>query len=67
MSLEGDQTLHRHAERLDFFGAAEVRQVDDKGGGDNFRADFLQKLDRPFRRAACGDQIVDEQNLLADS
>ena len=48
-----------------FAAAAEIRQVDDEAGGDDVGADLAQQLDRRLRRAAGGDQIVDQDHLLA--
>ena len=46
-------------------GAAEIRQVDDEGRADDLGTQPAQQLDRGLRRAAGGDQIVDQQHGLA--
>jgi hypothetical protein len=41
MTFEADQCAHRHAEFSDFVGAAEIRQIDDKAGGEHIGAELL--------------------------
>ena len=65
MPGEGNQRAHRHAEISDFGGAAEIRQIDDEASGDDICADLLQELHCPFRGAARGDEVIDEQHTLA--
>src|SRR3954465_11022416 len=65
VALEADQGAHRNVERLQPSAAAEIRQVDDEAGGKNLRPHLPQQLDRGFGRAAGGDQIVDQDHLLA--
>ena len=62
---ERDQRAHRHVERLQLGGAAEFGQVDDEHGGDDVGAGAAQQLDCALRRAAGGDEIVDQQHALA--
>ncbi len=45
--------------------AAEIGQIDDEGGADHLGVQPAQQLDRGLRRAAGGDQIVDQQHRLA--
>ncbi len=45
--------------------AAEIGQVDDEGGAHHVGIELAQELDRGFRRAARGDQIVDQQHGLS--
>src|SRR6516225_2827073 len=65
MAFEAHQRAHRHAELSDLFGAAQFRQIDDETGGQNLGADLLEKLHRRLRRAAGGDEIVDQNHALA--
>ena len=41
MTFEADQCAHRHAEFSDFVGTAEIRQIDDKAGGEYIGAELL--------------------------
>ena len=45
--------------------AAEIGQIDDESGAHHVGLELAQQLDRGFRRAAGGDQIVDQQHRLA--
>src|SRR6185312_1839087 len=65
MPFETDQRADRNAERLQPGAAAEIGQVDDEAGGENIGADLPQQLYRRLGGAAGGDQIVDEDDLLA--
>ena len=63
MSFESDQGPHRHVQRLKLRAPAEVRQVDDEAGRKISRR--LPESSPRLRRAAGGDQIVDQDHLLA--
>src|SRR6185312_10401371 len=65
MPLEAHQRAHRHAELADLVGAAEVRQVDDEAGGQDFGADALEQLHRRLGSTAGGDQVIDQDYTLA--
>ena len=52
------------AESADLAAAAEVRQIDDEGTGDNVAAHLINQLDRRQCGAAGRQQVVDEKNLL---
>jgi hypothetical protein len=65
MPLERHQGPHRHVHRAQLLGAAEFGQVDDEAGGQHFGAKLTQEFHRRFRRAASGDQIVDQYHALA--
>src|SRR5262245_40664257 len=45
--------------------AAEIGQIDDEGSADHLGLELAQELDRGLRRAARGDQIVNEQHRFA--
>ena len=65
MSVETDESAHRHAKRFDFCGAAKLRQIYHKTGGRDIGAHLLQQPDCSLRRAAGGDEIVDDNHALA--
>src|SRR5262245_30149084 len=65
VSLEGDERLPFDAERVEPLGAAELRQIDDECGAHHLAARALDQLGCSFRRAARGDQVVDDEDALA--
>src|SRR6516165_254986 len=64
--FEADERAHRHVELAQLGGAAEVGQIDDEAGGEHLRAQLAQELDRALRRAAGGDQVVDQDDPVDD-
>src|SRR5579871_352885 len=64
MALEADERAHRHAEPPDLLRPAQVRQIDDETGRQNVGAHLLQQLAGGFRRAAGGDEIIDQDDAL---
>src|SRR6516162_1070559 len=65
MAFEAHERAHRHAELSDLLSAAQFRQIDDETSSQNLGTDLLQKLHRRLRRAAGGDEIVDQNDSLA--
>src|SRR5579862_2240273 len=65
MSLEADQRAYWHAQLSYPFGAPELRQVNDKAGGEHVGADLLEQLACGLGRAAGSDEIVDQDHPFA--
>src|SRR6185312_7356420 len=64
MPLERDQGMHRLTQLANAFGAAQFRQVDDKGTADHIGAGAFQQRDPGDAGAAGGDQIIDNQHIV---
>src|SRR5271165_898428 len=64
MPFKRNERTYRHAQSLQFSGASQIREINDKASGNDVRAEFAQELHRAFGRAAGGDEIVDENDAL---
>src|SRR6476660_4238110 len=65
IALKGHQRVALDPKLGEAGAAAKVRQVDDEGRAHDFRIQLTQQFDRSSRRAAGGDEVVDEQHRLA--
>src|SRR5882757_7149126 len=65
VTFEGDESSHRYTEVCEFFRAAQLRQVDDKAGAQNFHAQFAQQPHSGLRCAPGGDEVVHQDDALA--
>src|SRR5271165_3819350 len=64
MPFKRNERTYRHAQSLQFSGASQIREINDKASGNDVRAEFAQELHRAFGRAAGGDEIVDENDAF---
>jgi hypothetical protein len=65
MTREADERRHFLAERADLVGSAEVGQIDDERATDNLGSGLFEKLDGGEAGASGGDEIVDDDDVLA--
>ena len=65
MSFEGHERVDLHTLGLQLRRTAQFRQVDDEGCGHDFAARLADQVDGGPRRAAGGNQIIDQQNAVA--
>src|ERR1700746_1549271 len=65
IAFEADETRYWHARCAQFLGAAEVRQVDHEARADHVGAGLAEQAHSGERRPSRGDEVVDQQDLLA--
>src|SRR3974377_2047229 len=65
VTLEGHQRMTVHAKLGESRRSTKTWQVNDEGGAYHFGIELAQQFDCASRRAAGGDEVVDEKHRLA--